>query len=129
MLVVIAGSFGAKAQSDDKPAPTAAPANQAPRQRPSVDDRAKQATERLHSTVQLTPEQYAKVLAINKDFFTQREAQRTSPNGGADMKASARGLAKDREDKIKAVLTPEQIKKQEEARATQQQNGHMAGHE
>lgn len=42
----------------------------------SVEERAAKATDKLNQIVSLSPEQYQKVLAINKDFFVKRDALR-----------------------------------------------------
>ena len=74
----------------------------------SPAENAQEATDKLNETVQLSKEQYSKVLQINKDFYGQPEA------GQGSLPPAKR--ANDREDKIKAVLTAAQQQKLSAAR-------------
>jgi len=125
MFAMIITSAAVMAQSDDNPPPAGA-AQHASRPRMSATDRAKDATDKINATAQLSKEQYAKVLDVNTNFFTQREALRG--NGGQaseDAPVKIKELAKDRETKLKAILTPEQWQKVQDAR--KQQQPHQGG--
>ncbi len=69
----------------------------------SPAEQAKDAADKLNATVQLSAEQYNKVLLLNKDFYSQPVA------GQGNLPPAKR--ANDLEEKIKAVLTPEQQQK------------------
>jgi hypothetical protein len=75
----------------------------------SPAERAKTETDNLNATVQLTAEQYSKVLEVNKQFFTQTQS------GNSSTPAALQ--ANDREAKIKAILTATQYKKLQAAKA------------
>lgn len=72
--------------------------------------RAKSYTDTLKSILSLSDEQYQKVLAINTDFITQRDALRKSKvtDTTGQVKAQMKTIKQDRNAKIKAVLTTEQ---------------------
>ena len=90
-------------------APTQAPAS-GPRTMPTPEERAQRQTDRMKTDLNLTPEQYQKVLAINKDFITQNEALRAANKGqmSEESKAKFQELRKTKDDKTIAVLTAEQ---------------------
>ena len=74
--------------------------------RMSAEDRAKQ----LQTQLKLTDDQTAKVVAIFKTQATKRDSIRTAANGDRDaMMQAMMPLMKDTNDKIKAVLTNEQV--------------------
>ncbi len=75
----------------------------------SVEDRAKNQVDRMSATVQLTPEQYTKVMEVTKNFIGQRDALRTSGSQGDDMKAKFKALKEQEETQLKAILTPDQF--------------------
>jgi hypothetical protein len=83
-------------------------------------------TDRMNQTAQLTPDQYAKVLQINKDYQTQREAFGSPKEMTDEQRNQMRAAAKDREAKIKAVLTPEQWQKVHDSKM-RPQGGHPGG--
>ena len=117
-------AIGVYAQGqDDRPAP--GPGGK--ESNLSVDERAKRQTDKLSALVELTPDQYNKVLAINKDFIAQRAALKPAP--GQEMSEEAREKSKElnkaKDEKIKAVLTPGQAKKWQEAR--KEEHGHGGG--
>jgi hypothetical protein len=76
----------------------------------SVDERAKKQTDHINEVAKLSTDQYAKVLEINKNFMTQRDALGANPDN-----AKLDALRKDKNDKIKAVLTPDQQKALQES--------------
>jgi len=73
--------------------------------RMSPEDRAKQ----MQTQLKLTDDQTAKITAILKTQATKRDSIRTAANGDRDaMRSAMAPLMKDANDKIKALLTPEQ---------------------
>ena len=86
----------------------------------SAQERAKDATDKINATAQLSKDQYTKVLDVNTNFFTQREALRASGGQDDDTRVKMKELAKDRETKLKAILSPEQWQKVQDARKQQQ---------
>jgi periplasmic protein CpxP/Spy len=129
MTVLMAlSAFGSNALMAQ--ANSAAPAQQSAQQgrpMPSAQDRAKRMTDRMNQTAQLTPDQYAKVLQINKDFQAQRDALGSNKQMTDDQRNQMRAAAKDRDAKIKAVLTPEQWQKVQDSKMRPTQGGHPAG--
>jgi uncharacterized protein YneF (UPF0154 family) len=119
MLGLFITTAAVMAQSDDNPPPNA---NAAHMQRPrmSAAERAKEATEKINTAATLSKEQYAKVLDVNTNFFTQRDALRANGGQTDEDRSKMRELAKDRETKLKAILTPEQWQKVMEARKQNQ---------
>jgi len=92
--------------------------------RMSPEDRAKN----LQTQLKLTDDQTAKILAIYKTQATKRDSIRTAANGDRDaMRSAMMPLMKDTNDKIMALLTPEQQtaykKIQDEMRARMQGSG------
>lgn len=122
VFAMLLTSFALMAQGDDNAAPAAHPMSQRPNMTP--EQRAKQATDRLNATAGLSKEQYDKIMEINKNFFTQREALRNENAGqSADNnngREKMRAMAKERMDKINAILTPEQQQKVQEERSQHQ---------
>jgi len=68
----------------------------------SPDARAKDATDKINSIAQLSQDQYAKVLNVNRSFF----AQSRSMAGGRNAR-----LAEVRAQQLKSILTPDQFSK------------------
>lgn len=120
MLFLIGGTVIAQ---DSKTTGTIAPANTARprtaeamserRKGPSAEARAKQATEELNGKVSLTKEQYEKVYALNLEFMKERIASK--PADKAEMteadRAKMQEARKANNQKIKALLTAEQLEK------------------
>jgi hypothetical protein len=69
----------------------------------SPSEHAKDATDKLNETVKLSPEQYSKILEVNRQFFTNAQPGATN--------TSPAQLGNERESKIKAILTADQYKK------------------
>ena len=91
----------------------------------SPEDMAKNVTDRIHAIVNLTPQQYEKILTINK---TATEAQMMSAKTTAGEDAAGlktRPTTSNRMEQIKAVLTPEQLAKLETARNAEEQTSTM----
>jgi hypothetical protein len=82
----------------------------------SVDERAKQQTDKLSAAVQLSPDQYTKVLEAMKNYMTQRQALRANGAMGDDAKAKMKALNEERDAKMKTILSADQWKKAEEMR-------------
>jgi len=96
--------------------------------RMSPEDRAKQ----MQTQLKLTDDQTAKITAILKTQATKRDSIRTASNGDRDaMRTAMMPLMKESNEKIKAILTPEQAtayqKMQDEMRARMQQGGGGGG--
>ena len=109
-------SFGAFAQESNG---TATPQVHPTRTQGTVEERAKSQVDRISSTVQLTPDQYTKVLDVTKNFIGQRDAIRTSGAPSDDMKAKMKALREQEETQLKGILTPEQFAKLQDARKNQ----------
>jgi Spy/CpxP family protein refolding chaperone len=63
----------------------------------------------LQTQLKLTDDQTTKITAIYKDQATKRDSIRTAANGDRDaMRSAMMPLMKSTNDKIKAILTPEQ---------------------
>ena len=74
-------------------------------QRVSPEDRAKQ----MQTTLKLTDDQTTKITAILKVQATKMDSVRTAANGDRDAMRTAMGpLRTATNDKIKAILTPDQ---------------------
>ena len=121
MTIVLALTAGLTYAQDNKPAPVPPGArSEQGRAHGTPQERAKQATDRLNGLVTLTADQYQKVLEVNINFNTQKEALRV--NGGQpgeDMRSKVKVLSEDRDTKLKAILTADQWKKRDEARKAQ----------
>ncbi len=96
--------------------------------RMSPEDRAKN----LQTQLKLTDDQTAKITAILKTQATKRDSIRTASNGDRQaMMQAMMPLMKDSNDKIKAILTPDQAaayqKMMDEQRARMQQGGGGGG--
>jgi len=63
----------------------------------------------LQTQLKLTDDQTTKITAIYKDQSTKRDSIRTAANGDRDaMRSAMMPLMKSTNDKVKAILTPEQ---------------------
>ena len=63
----------------------------------------------LQTQLKLTDDQTTKITAIYKDQATKRDSIRTAANGDRDaMRSAMMPLMKSTNDKVKAILTPEQ---------------------
>ncbi|HTI61379.1 hypothetical protein [Mucilaginibacter sp.] len=92
--------------------------------RMSPEDRAKN----LQTQLKLNDDQTAKITAIYKAQAVKRDSIRTAANGDRDaMRSAMMPLMKETNDKVKAILTPEQQtayqKMMEEMRARMQGGG------
>lgn len=87
------------------------------------EERAKAITEKIHALVKLTPEQYKKVLEMNKTSVEERISATASSTttGSADNAAGlvAARPATDILAKLKDILTPEQMKKLEASKTSE----------
>jgi len=74
--------------------------------RRSPEERAKQ----LQTQLSLTDDQTAKIATIYKAQATKMDSVRTAANGDRDaMRSAMMPMMKDTNDKIKAILTPDQV--------------------
>jgi len=82
---------------------------------PSAEVRAKQATEELNTKVSLTKEQYEKVYAIKLAEVKQRMELKSTAAVKEEMsdadRAKMQEARKANQEKIKALLTPDQLEK------------------
>lgn len=80
----------------------------------SADTRAKDFTDTLKNVLKLTTTQYEQVFAINKDFYTKRDAIRAAAKADTvvankpQYKQQTKTLQKTRKASIEALLTAEQ---------------------
>lgn len=126
-LAVVSTAVGLNAQNMQ----TIAPAQQGHNmQAATPDDRAKRMTDHLNSLVQLTPDQYQKVMDVHKAFATKQDEMRKNMQasggapGGGDMRTQMKTMHDDMEAKLKGILTPDQWTKYEASRSPQRmQNG------
>lgn len=105
-------TFGAFAQQE---AGTATP-----RARATVEERAKMQADRINTTVQLTPDQYTKVLDIIKNFAAQKDALRKAGPPSDETKAKMKTLNQQEEAQINTILTPAQSAKLQAVRKEHQ---------
>ena len=93
--------------------------SQGQRSQGTVDERAKRQADRINAAAQLSTDQYAKVLAITKDFAGQRDAAKSSGAQEDALKAKLKAIGQQEDQQLKAVLTADQYAKMEEARKEQ----------
>jgi periplasmic protein CpxP/Spy len=86
----------------------------------TAEDRAKDQTDKINATVQLSADQYAKVKELIKKSIAQKDALRNSSAEGEDKKAKFKALREQEQAQLKAILTPEQFGKLEAARKEHQ---------
>ena len=88
---------------------------------PSIEERLRKTNEVLKNDVQVTTAQQTKLQTVFKDFFTQADKVHKNhpppppPPPDPKVKEAMDKLVKDRDEKIKAILTEEQFKKFKEA--------------
>jgi hypothetical protein len=107
-------TFGAFAQEANSSATQQQP--HAARTQGTVDERAKGQVDRINSAVQLSADQYTKVLDLTKNFIGQKDALRASGAQGDDMKAKMKTLKEQESAQLKAILTPDQFAKLQAAK-------------
>jgi periplasmic protein CpxP/Spy len=131
VTLLIAGiGFGTYAQ-DAKPARKERPQNEKRGQKEgrgfTAEERAEVYAKRMQKNLNLTDEQYKKVLAINIEQANKQEESRATHK--AEMKATREKMKTQHEDlskKYESVLTPEQLKKfkeEQEKRKAEMQEG------
>lgn len=131
VTLLIAGiGFGTYAQ-DAKPAHRERPQHEKRGQRQggkfTAEERAEVYAKRMQKNLNLSDEQYKKVLAINLEQAKKQEELRAAHK--AEMKATHEKMKAQHEDlskKYESVLTPEQLKKfkeEQEKRKTEMQEG------
>ena len=82
----------------------------------TVEERAKSQADKINSTVQLSADQYTKVLDLTKNFIGQKDAVRSSGAQGDDMKTKFKAIREQEEAQLKAILTADQFAKLQAAR-------------
>lgn len=133
VTLLIAGiGFGTYAQ-DAKPADKERPQHEkrGPRQSGfTAEERAEVYAKRMQKNLNLSDEQYKKVLAINIEQAKKQEELRTAHK--AEMQANREKMKAQHQDlskKYESVLTPEQLKKfkeEQEKRKAEMQEGRKA---
>ncbi len=98
LVLVSLGAFAQQNRAQEKPDP---------------ESRAKQMTDRMAEQLQLTEEQKAKILDINREFAKKQEAEREARK--TEMEARKKE-GQDHLNKISSVLTEEQRQKWQEIR-------------
>jgi Spy/CpxP family protein refolding chaperone len=89
---------------------------------PSVEERAKNQTERIDRLVKLTDAQKAQIQAIDLEFAKQMDRQMRGSNSDRNaMRAKIQEINGTRDKKYKETLTDEQFKKYSEDRAKREQ--------
>ncbi len=124
VFAVVVSSFGmtnaqtAKTSSTSPVAATAAPAERTP------EARGKELVAKINTACQLKDDQWSKVNEISVDFFTKQDAlrgqKRTMDVTSFDKKMNE--LKSNRDKALSAVLTPEQNRKFEAAKAEEKAN-------
>jgi hypothetical protein len=109
ILLIFVATFGAQ---------TAIAATFASTQSSGDSDRnARQATDKLNGVVKLTPDQFTKILEVNKKYYSIFEKYRAT---GEHMDDKTKvSLLSDKNEKLKTILTTEQWKKANRAGAVQ----------
>ncbi len=79
-------------------------------------ERAKEVTDEINAAVELSKEQYAKLLALNTEMFSRRDSLKVMQD---ELNAKRQALSKDEQTKTREILTPEQLKKWMTARREQ----------
>lgn len=116
------------AQGDDRPAPGGGGHemdDRGPKLTPQ--ERAKRETDDLKTPLQLTPDQYNKILAANTEFFTARAAYKASGKTPQEGHDDFKKIHDDRKAKVDAVLTPEQRKQYDQIMHERRAGMHGAG--
>lgn len=93
-------------------------------ERPSAEDRAKRSTERMAEHLGLSDAQKEQILNLNLEFAKQQEAQRAEQREQGEARKEAMQA---QEEKIKAVLTPEQAEKWEAAKKERREGDRRRG--
>jgi peptidoglycan hydrolase CwlO-like protein len=106
-------TFGAFAQQANS---SAAQQPHQVRAQGTVEERAKSQADKINSTVQLSADQYTKVLDLTKNFIGQKDAVRSSGAQGDDMKTKFKAIREQEEAQLKAILTADQFAKLQAAR-------------
>ncbi len=88
------------------------------------EERAKKATEKMATELELTEEQKSQILALNLEQAKKRQSQMEEEM--AERKARAEEM-KAHQDKIKTILTEEQRSKWEEIKVEQRKNRRPSG--
>lgn len=79
------------------------------RQMQPAEERAKAYTNELKSVLNLTDDQYAKVMAVNTECIKRKDAMRQSGGNGADNASGFKEIAQYRRQQFQTILTPTQL--------------------
>jgi hypothetical protein len=83
--------------------------------RPKMDPQAQ--TDKMAADLGLNADQKAKVLALNQDAEKKMEANRSSGADKDTQKAEGKKIRAQKEESLKAILTPDQFAKHQQAEA------------
>ncbi len=92
-------------------------------------EKAKMSVQRLDKHLNLTPEQEAKIEAINLEMYTKMEEFKGADTKGKKENNERKTVKTDSQQKLKAVLTTEQWAKYQELRKGKQGKMHKKGHD
>lgn len=93
-------------------------------ERPSAEERVKKSTERMAEHLELTEAQKTQILNLNLEFAKQQEALRAERSEQGEARKEAMQA---QEEKIKAILTPAQAEKWEEAKSQRRDRDRRRG--
>lgn len=125
VLFTAIGAFAQSMTQQAAPNAQAGSPQQMQHTMPSPEERAKRMSDQMNTAVQLTPEQYKKVMDVNKDFMAKMDAFRTANQanqgqaqaGAANNRgAQFKQMMEEKDTKLKAILTPEQWQKWQDSR-------------
>jgi len=86
----------------------------------SPEERASRRVEMMKKTLDLTPEQAAKLQSLQTQFFKDQEQARATAKGNhQDMKTKMEAY----DGQVKSILTPEQYQKYQDQRASMMKKG------
>ena len=107
--LALATSFGANAQTTDQTQTTTTTTSHARGgwKNTPPEQRAKQYTDQMKTQLNLTDDQYGKVLAVNTECIKRKDALRQS--GSTDMHGGQREISQYRRQQFATILTPAQM--------------------
>ncbi len=89
------------------------------KQMQSAEQRAKAYTNELKTALNLTDEQYAKIMAVNTECIKRKDAVR---QGGGDNASGFKEIAQYRRQQFQTILTPTQMQQLKNYQMTQSDN-------
>ena len=92
-------------------------------QRRTVEERVKMTLDRMKETLQITPEQTVKLDSVfTKSFKDMEKARENAQSSGGRMdRETMQKFSKERDEKVKGILTEEQYKKYQAAEEERRQ--------